>query len=316
MPAKHKSVELLKLNNGFSIPNVALGTWKASPDDCYNAVMTALKTGYRHIDTARIYRNEVSVGRAVNDFLRQSDVKREDLFITTKISPYEFQDPENAILASLERLQLDYVDLYLMHHCVAEVTGEGITPRDENGYRKHISPEVFSYVDAYRLLQKLINKGYTKSIGICNINVPKIQRLLETKDLIPPAVVQCEIHPYLPQHELVEFCKANNVVVEAYSPLGSTGAPLLHDPVIVEVAQKYGVTPACVALSWAVARGTVVLPKSTTAERIKDNISLIELDDSDVSLIGNIYKRMTKRYLESKWKINVYESDADFRPPT
>ncbi|KAH3662154.1 hypothetical protein OGAPHI_005402 [Ogataea philodendri] len=316
MSPNKKPIESLKLNNGLSIPNVALGTWKASPDDCYNSVMTALKSGYTHIDTARIYRNEVSVGRAVNDFLKQSHLKREDLFITTKISPFEFQDPENAILDSLERLQLDYVDLYLMHHCVAEVTGEGITPRDENGFRKHISPEVFSYVDAYRLLQNLVAKGYTKSIGICNINSPKIQRLLETKDLIPPAVVQCEIHPYLPQHELVEFCKANNIVVESYSPLGSTGAPLLQDSVIVEIAQKYGVTPACVAISWAVARGTVVLPKSTTAQRIKENMFLIELDEEDVNLIGSIYKRMTKRYLEPKWKINVYDSDADFNPLT
>ncbi|KAG7897645.1 hypothetical protein KL935_005075 [Ogataea polymorpha] len=316
MPAKIKPVESLRLNNNLSIPNVALGTWKASPDDCYNAVMTALKCGYTHIDTARIYRNEVSVGRAVNDFLKQSDVKREDLFITTKISPYEFQDPENAILASLERLQLDYVDLYLMHHCLAEVTGEGITPRDENGFRKHIPPEVFSYVDAYRLLQKLVRKGYTKSIGICNINVPKIQRLLETKDLIPPAVVQCEIHPYLPQHDLVEFCKANNVVVEAYSPFGSTGAPLLDDPDIVQIAQKHGVTPACIAVSWAVQRGTVALPKSTTAERIKANIILTELDGDDMRVIDNIHKRITRRYLEPKWKLNVYDSDADFRPYT
>nr|QFR37188.1 aldo-keto reductase [Cyberlindnera americana] len=309
----YRTTKALQLNSGFAIPQVALGTWKATPDDCYNAVTSALKAGYRHIDTARIYVNEDAVGEAVRDFLKESDVERSDLFITTKISPCDYRDPETAILGSLERLQLDYVDLYLMHHSLAAVSGEGLNPVDANGFRKHIPPEEFSYIDAYKLVEKFVEKGYTRSIGVCNFNVPKIVKLVESAS-IPPAVVQCEIHPYLPQHDLVEYCKSQGIVVEAYSPLGSTGAPLLQDPVFTQLADKYDVSPACVAISWAISRGTVPLPKSTNPDRIQSNLNIIDLDTSDVELISNIYKTFTKRYLNPPWKLDVYNSDAEFKP--
>lgn len=303
-----------KLNSGSSIPAIGLGTWKSSPEDCYNAVKYALSVGYRHIDTARIYLNEDSVGRAINDFLEEADnVKREDIFVTTKLCPCDYQDAETAILGSLERLQLDYVDLYLMHHSLAEVSGEGLKPVDEDGFRKHIPFEEFSYVDAYKSVQTFVEKGYTRSIGVCNFNVPKVQRLLETCE-IPPAVVQCEIHPYLPQHDLVEFCKAKDIVVEAFSPLGSTGAPLLNEPVLVEIAEKYRVSPACIAISWAIARGTVPLPKSTNKNRLRANLNPIKLSDQDVDVINTISKTTTKRFLNSKWRFDVYYSDAEFNP--
>ena len=314
MTAPEINRDTFKLNSGFVIPAVALGTWKSSPEDCYNAVKHALNVGYRHIDTARIYLNEASVGKAINDFLKESDdVKREDIFVTTKLCPCDYHDPETAILGSLERLQLDYVDLYLMHHSLAEVSGEGLKPVDEDGFRKHIPFEKLSYVDAYKVVQTFVKKGYTRSVGVCNFNVPKVQRLLEVSE-IPPAVVQCEIHPYLPQQDLVDFCKEHGIVVEAFSPLGSTGAPLLNEPILVSVAEKYQVSPACIAISWAIARGTVPLPKSTNDSRIEANLKTVKLSDQDVELINNISKTTTKRYLNSKWRIDVYYSDAEFNP--
>nr|QFR37197.1 aldo-keto reductase [Cyberlindnera americana] len=309
----YRSSSVIKLNSEFTIPQVALGTWKAGPEECYDAVKSALNAGYRHIDTARIYLNEDSVGRAINDFLEESeDIQRSDLFITTKISPCDYRDVETAILGSLERLQLDYVDLYLMHHSLAAVSGEGLNPVDENGFRKHIPFEEFSYIDAYKSVEKCVEKGYTKSIGVCNFNVPKVQRLVEVAT-IPPAVVQCEIHPYLPQHDLIEFCNSHGIVVEAYSPFGSTGAPLLDDPVLTNLAKKYDVSPACIAISWAVARGSVPLPKSTNPKRIEANLHIVDLNDTDIELIDDIHKTTSKRYLNPPWKLDVYNSDAEFK---
>lgn len=305
-----------KLNNGASIPLIALGTYKAAPDECYDAVIHALEFGYRHIDTARIYRNEVSVGRAVNDFLKSHpDVKRSDLFITTKICPCDYRNPEFAIQCSLERLQLDYVDMYLMHHSLAMVSGEGLMPADENGNRKYIPFEEFSYIDAFKLVVKLVEKGYTKAVGVCNFNLPKIKRLVEDKNLaMVPAINQCEIHPYLPESELVEYCQANGVVIEAYSPLGSTGAPVLKEPVLIELAKKYEVSPACIVISWSVARNIVVLPKSVTSTRIDENIKVIEMSTDDIKKINDICKKTSKRYLNPNWGIDVYGSDAEFKP--
>lgn len=295
---------------------VGLGTWQSPPEECYSAVLTALKNGYKHIDTARVYGNEEAVGKAINDFLKSSStVKRSDLFITTKLWCSEFQEPEIAIKASLKRLQLDYVDLYLMHWPVPMSGGEGLFPVREDGSRKLFAFKDFNYIDTYKLMQPLVKKGYTKAIGISNFNIPKVKKLLESDYVtIVPATNQCELHPYLPQHELFDYCKSKGIVMEAYSPLGSTGAPLLKEVAIAKIAEKYGVSPATVTISWAVSRGTVVLPKSVSEKRIISNIKTIDLSTEDVAAISKIYETTTKRFVSPDWGVDIYGTDGEFKP--
>lgn len=313
--ASHICTKKIKLNTGDEIPQVGLGTWQSSDEECYKATMSALKAGYKHIDTARLYNNEASVGRAIHDFLLTSDtVKREDLFITTKIWCTEFGEPEMSIKESLERLQLDYVNLYLMHWPLPMVSGEGLFPRHKDGTRKLMPFDKFNYIDAYKLMQPLIKKGYTKAIGISNFNVPKIQALLDDKDVyITPAANQCELHPYLPQKDLLEFCQSKGIVMEAYSPLGSSGAPLLMEKQLKDISKEYGVSPATIAVSWAIARNTVVLPKSVNAERIKSNIQVVDLKTEDVENIDKICLTTSKRIIYQDWGVDVFDSDAKFK---
>lgn len=309
-----KCIKTLTLNTGETIPQLGLGTWQSPEEECYEAVISALSSGYTHIDTARCYGNEAAVGRAIKDFLSQSKtLTRHDLFITTKIWCTEFEDPETALKESLQRLQLDYVNLYLIHWPIPMVGGEGLFPRYEDGRRKLVPFDKFNYIDTYKLMQPLVKKGYTKAIGISNFNIPKIQALLDDKDVtIVPAAIQCELHPYCPQTDLVEFCQSKGIVVEAYSPLGSSGAPLQQEPLIKKLAAKYNVSFACILVSWAIARGTVVLPKSVNADRIQANLKVIDLDKEDVSSISEIYKVTSKRIVYPDWGIDIFTSDARF----
>ncbi|CAI8506280.1 unnamed protein product [Pichia kudriavzevii] len=300
------------LNTGASIPAIGLGTWRSTDDECYTAVMTALQNGYTHIDTARVYGNEEAVGRAINDFLKESKTPRERLFITTKLWCSECQNPEKALKKSLQRLNLDYVDLYLTHWPVAiDPNSSELMPTNESGQRMVLPFEEWSYLDTYRGMQKLVTLGLTKAIGISNYNIPKIKRLLADPEVeIVPACLQVEMHPCLPQNDLVEFCKSNNIVVQCYSPLGSTGAPVLQDETLKKIAASKNVHPATVAISWAVARDTVVLPKSVNPERIISNLKVIELSDDCVKEISEIGERNPKRVVNPEWTVkkNIFEN--------
>lgn len=299
-----------KLNNGAQIPAIGLGTWQSTEEEVYNAVLTALNSGYRHIDTAFAYGNEASVGKAI----KESGIPRSDIFVTTKLAPIDLLDVEKALNKSLNNLGLEYVDLYLMHWPVAlnpENKSHPLVPVLPNGKRDIIFDR--SFVSTYVDMQALIGTGKTKAIGVSNFSVKNLQKLLLLKDVnIKPAVNQVELHPYLPQHKLLQFCKDHEILLEAYSPLGSTDSPLLKDKKLGELAAKHNVSIANILISWAVWRGTVVLPKSVTAKRIVSNFKISELSDLDGNAIDNLSKTVgSKRLIIPDWDPVIVFNDEE-----
>ena len=234
----------LPLSSGGAIPQVGLGVWQSGRGaTTRNAVLTALRAGYRHIDTARIYGNEADVGAAV----RESEVPREEIFVTTKLwnDDQGFDEAQRAFDASLQRLGLDYVDLYLIHWPVP-------------GKR----------LDSWRALERLHDERRARAIGVSNFLVPHLEELLAAANE-PPTVDQIEMHPFLQQRETRAFCAKAAIVVEAYSPL--THGRKIDDPVITAIAGRVRRSPAQVLLRWGIQKGVVVLPKSTNEGRIIEN---------------------------------------------
>ncbi|EGW31833.1 uncharacterized protein SPAPADRAFT_62446 [Spathaspora passalidarum NRRL Y-27907] len=266
----------ITLNDGTKIPFVGLGTWQAADrDEAYNATLAALKNGYRHIDTAAIYKNEEYVGEAIKD----SGIPREEIYVTTKLWNTDHKRAKEALETSLKKLGLDYVDLYLIHWPVSTDPATGENYKD------------WDYVDTYKALQKLYKEsnGKIKSIGVSNFNKERLERLLSDPEVtIVPAVNQIEAHPFLPQPELYDYLKEKNIIIEAYSPLGSSNSPIIKNPAIVSIAEKNGVEPAQVLISWAVQRNTVVLPKSVTEARIISNLKTFTLSDEDFATLNKL----------------------------
>lgn len=261
------------LNDGTKIPAIALGTWRTENKDAANAVKIALQNGYKHIDTASIYGNEEGVGQGI----KESGVKRENIYLTTKLWNTEHVNPEAALDKSLERLGTDYVDLYLMHWPVS-IEEE-----------REAKAEDYDFIQTYKALQPLIKTGKVRSIGISNFTKERVQKLLADKDVtVKPVVNQIEAHPLLVQPELTDYLASENILVEAYSPLGSDGSPVLNNPVVNELAEKYGATSAQVLVSWAVQRKTVVLPKSVHEQRIIENHKTVEFSKEDFEKLTNL----------------------------
>lgn len=253
------------LNNGVTIPQLGFGVWKVPNEEVTEAVTHAIDTGYRLFDTAMIYRNEEGVGKAIAN----SNVPREELFITTKVwnSDHGYDNTLRAFEESLERLGLDYVDLYLIHWP---------------------TPKYDMYVETYKALEKLYKDGRTRAIGVCNFEIEYLERILNECEIVP-AVNQVECHPYLQQKELKDFCKKHNIYIEAYSPL-MNGKKVLEDPVINELAEKYGKTPAQIILRWQIQTDVIVIPKTVTPARMKENINIFdfELSDEDMEKIATL----------------------------
>ncbi|SCU94196.1 LAME_0F06524g1_1 [Lachancea meyersii CBS 8951] len=298
------SQTVLKLNTGATIPAVGLGTWDSSDEEAYNSVIAALKTGYRHIDTAAMYRNEVPVGKAINE----SGVPRSEIFVTTKLWSTQHRNPEAALNASLERMGLDYVDLYLMHWPVALKTdaikdGNFLTVPETFDGKRSVDLDDWDFVKTWELMQKLVQSGKVKAIGVSNFSINNLKDILKPElKFIVPAVNQIEIHPQLPQEELIEFCHSKGIVVEAYCPLGSSKSSLLSDPEISKIAEKYQAEPAQVLINWGIARGYCVLPKSSNPKRIESNFKTFTLSPEDTQAISAFHEKYgVHRYVDPNW---------------
>lgn len=258
----------LKLNNDALIPIIGLGTFRSKEEDAYHACLTALKAGYRHIDTAAIYGNEEAVGRAIKD----ANVKRKDLFITTKLWNTEqgYMPTLKAFNESLQKLGLDYVDLYLIHWF--------------KGYDKAL--------DTWKAFETLYEMGKVKAIGVSNFNVHHLQYLTDNSK-IKPMVNQVETHIHLQNEFLQDYCKRNGIQLEAYAPLMSHHInELLEDDTMKKIAKKHKKTIAQVAIKWLVQRDIVVIPKSVNPKRIIENFDVFDftLDDEDMNDIKKLNK--------------------------
>ncbi|WEJ97654.1 aldo/keto reductase [Yamadazyma tenuis] len=296
MTSPDKCTTTFKLNNGTSIPAIGLGTWKARDEESYESVIHALKSGYRHIDTAAAYANEAPVGKAIKD----SGIPRSEVYVTTKLWCTRHNEPVKALKESLEKLGLKYVDLYLMHWPVPlnPQSGEKF-PMLPNGKRDIVFD--WSFVKTFELMQECVKLGLAKSIGVSNFSIKNLKTLLAANLEIKPVANQVELHPQLPLLELADFCKQHQIVLEAYSPLGSDGAPVLKDETIIKLAAKYQVAPSVIVFSWLVARGICGLPKSINPSRIEQNLLVIDLAPEDVETINNIHKKKSIRYINPDW---------------
>lgn len=256
----------VSFHDGRKAPQLGFGTWQIPDEQAPAAIHTALEAGYRSIDTAYIYYNEAGVGKGI----AQSGVPRDELFITTKVwnNRHGHDSTQAALEESLDRMQLDYVDLYLIHWPV---------PKENN------------YVEAWAALIRLRDEGRAKSIGVCNFQIPHLQKLLDKTGVLP-VVNQIELHPYFQQAELRAYHADHEIVTEAWSPLGR-GA-VLEDPVLKALAHKHQVSVARIVLAWHIQLGNMVVPKSVTPSRIAENINVfgIHLTDEDMAQIASLHQ--------------------------
>ena len=256
-------MEKFKLNDGRDMPSVGIGTYLLSPDEAEVSVSEALKVGYRLIDTANAYQNERAVGRAI----KASGIPREEIFVETKLWPSVYTDPE-AIDKTLKRLDLDYIDLLLLHQPAGD------------------------YITGYKMMEKALKEGKVKSIGISNFYGERLNNLLNNAE-IKPAVTQVETHPYYPQTEMKEKLNEYGTKIQAWFPLGGRGNDsVLIEEVIKDLANKYGKSPAQIILRWHNQKGVIVIPGSKNPEHIKDNLNIFdfEISEEDMKRIDELDK--------------------------
>ncbi|KAF8586927.1 Aldo/keto reductase [Ramaria rubella] len=280
-------VPSVKMNNGLLIPAIGLGCWSGTTVEEQEAGQTwmvaALKNGYRHLDTAYGYDTENVVGNAI----RKSGIPREEVFVTTKLPSHHHGRVEESLDVSLKRFGFDYVDLYLMHWPQAFIwnSDDDPDPLTEDGNYAVVDHPNLN--ETWASMEKLLQTGKVKSIGISNFSVKTLTQLLKTAKIIP-AVNQTEMHPHLAEKALVELAKAKGIVLTAYSPTGY--APVREDPAVVAIAKKYNASPAQISLAWHLSRGSVAIPKSTSSEHQLQNINLPSLDQEDIATLDTLDK--------------------------
>jgi diketogulonate reductase-like aldo/keto reductase len=271
------------LNNGSgAIPALGFGTLIPDPIATKNATKAALEAGFRALDTAERYRTENEVGEAMAEVFKEGQIKREDVFVITKLwnTNHRPGRVKAAFETSLKKLKLDYLDLYLIHTPFAFQPGDEQDPRDASGHV--IYDREVTLLDTWKAMEDLVKEGKCKAIGLSDISLEKVKEIFEAAT-IKPAVVHVESHPYLPEWELLDYCRANGIVLQAFAPLGHNSEPnLLEDPVITAIAQRVGKTPAQVVLAWAIQRGTALLTTSKNPDRIKANFDVSALPEDAV----------------------------------
>jgi diketogulonate reductase-like aldo/keto reductase len=282
-PREHR----FALNTGDgAIPALGFGTLLSNRSETRNATVAAVRLGFRHLDCAERYRNEEEVGAALKELLADRTVRREDLFITTKLwnNNHRPERVKHALQASLNRLGVDAVDLYLMHTPFAFAPGDDQDPRDAHG--AVVYDDGVTLEETWAAMEALVDEGLCRAIGLSDIDVDGAKRIVDGARILP-AVVEVESHPYHPQWDLHEFCQTAGIVLLAFAPLGHALEPrLLDDPVIVTMARRYGKTPAQVLLAWGIQRGSAVLTSSVTPARIMENVDVGALPQTAIEEIN------------------------------
>jgi diketogulonate reductase-like aldo/keto reductase len=265
----------LPLNNGSgTMPALGFGTLIPDPVATRIATKAALEAGFRLLDTAERYRTEKEVGQAMQEVFKEGKIKRQDVFVITKLwnTNHRSERVKPAFEANLKKLQLDYVDLYLIHTPFAFQPGDEQDPRDANG--NVIYDKGVTLLDTWRSLEGLVDEGKCKAIGLSDVGLKQVKEIFDAAR-IKPAVVHVESHPYLPEWDLLNYCKNNGIVFQAFAALGHSSEPnLLEDPVITAIARRVNKTPAQVLLAWAIQRGTALLTTSKTPSRINENFEV------------------------------------------
>lgn len=313
----------VKLATGAKLPLLGLGTWQSTdPTQLKAALKAALDVGYRLIDTAQVYGNEAIIGEVLQEYFNTGKLKREDVFITTKLPFYvcKPEDVEKCFERQLRDLQVDYVDLYLFHcpcmteNVIDEKTGK-FTAKTRDG---SFATVIFSELDhliTWKAMEKLFKEGKAKALGLSNFNEEQIKRIIDNAE-VKPHNVQVECHIYWPQHELFDFCKKHNITFTAYSPIGSPGrkecdpgykwpeGEPLKDSLVVELANKYNKTPAQILIRHLVQRGISTIPKSTKPERVRENCNIFDfkLTDEEMHKLNNLPTRI--RLCPFQWFFN------------
>jgi diketogulonate reductase-like aldo/keto reductase len=291
-PEAFRRTRLHLAHGSGELPAAGFGTLIPDPVATKQATRAALEAGFRHLDCAERYRNEAAVGEAIAEAFAAGTLQRKDLFVTTKLwnSNHRPERVKPAFDASRQRLRIDYIDCYLAHTPFAFQPGDEQDPRDEQG--RVIYDSGVTLVETWQAMERLVDDGHCKSIGLSDITLEKLREIVAVAR-IKPAVIQVESHPYLPEWDLLGFCREHGIVVQAFAALGHAMEPsVLNDPVITAIAQRLHKTPAQVALAWAVQRGTAFLTTSTKPQRIHESFDLSPLPEDAMQ---EIRQRITTR---------------------